>query len=145
MADQLFIDATYASLADFAASCFRALSITEVAAHDSDYYLGGEYFEGSAGGLCLKVAFAEQDNLDDFRYWITVSRYGPPISDHSYLLGCGDSIARLLAEYGWRVARPASREDFTDEKREIRYLIYVKASDGDVMVQETTRLQEGMV
>ena len=137
MADQLFVDAGNTNLDDFAADCFRTLAVSQVLEYDSDSYDGGGYFEGRAVGLRLRIALVD-DRIDDFKYWLTVSRYGPPVSDDAFLRGCGDNIARLLAERGWRVARPATSEDFTEDRTSRRYLVYASAAAGDVTVEEKT-------
>ncbi|MGH7487579.1 MAG: hypothetical protein ACREMY_18545, partial [bacterium] len=63
-------------------------------------------------------------------------RYGPLVDKQDYLRGCADSIARLLAEHGWEVARPLTDADFIEAKPRVQRLVYRRDASGEIEVTE---------
>ena len=74
--------------------------------HESVSYVDGRYFLASAMALDVMVAIADDDEFEDYDYWISIGVRGAGVSERSFLDGVADAVARAVTLHGYEVLRP---------------------------------------
>ncbi len=73
-------------------------------------YVEGHYFRGVAVGIEVTVAYADEQGLQDYRFWVLLEPEPPGIQDGHYLHEHAHTLAHLFSQHGWRCFVP---DDFT--------------------------------
>jgi len=107
---QLYIRETPAeaeALESFALHLFQRLNIKFLHVGDSSFYVDDKYIEGEALGVSIKLALADDADLKDYRFCLTLSvPWGVPRVQAGSLDGLAECVACVLALDGLEVARP---------------------------------------
>ena len=93
-------------LEQFASLLFERLGITRFHERESSNYVEGFYFLGTAFGIEGALAYADEQGLPDYRFWLSIEpvQHGAPGGD--YLHQHALSLAALLSTFGWRTFVP---------------------------------------
>ena len=103
-------DSATLRLEEFARELFSRLGVSRFEERESSNYVEGHYFRGAAVGIDMKIAYADEQGLQDYRFWISMQPEAPGIADGGYLHQHAHTLAQLLSGHGWRCFVP---DDFT--------------------------------
>ncbi len=103
-------DSATQPLEEFARRLFSRLGVAHFEERESSNYVEGHYFRGIAVGIEITVAYADEQGLQDYRFWVSLEPEPPGIQDGHYLHEHAHTLARLLSQHGWRCFVP---DDFT--------------------------------
>lgn len=94
-------------LESFAPYLFQRLNIRFLGVGDSSFYIDDKYIDGQALGVSIKLAFADDADLKDYRFCLTLkaAKGLPPVQAAS-LDGLAECVACVLALDGFEIARP---------------------------------------
>ena len=96
-------------LEEFARRLFSRLGVARFEERESSNYVEGHYFQGIAVGIEITVAYADEQGLQDYRFWVSLQPEPPGIHG-DYLHEHAHTLAQLLSQHGWRCFVP---DDFT--------------------------------
>lgn len=103
-------DSATQPLDDFVRLLFRRLGVADFAEGESSNYVEGFYFRAIAVGIEMTVAYADEQGLQDYRFWISMRPERIGVVDGEYLHQHAHTVAQLLSQQGWRCFVP---NDFT--------------------------------
>ncbi len=99
-------DSSQQSLEEFARRLFSRLGVAHFEERESSNYVEGHYFRSVAVGIEITVAYADEQGLQDYRFWISMQPEPSGNPDGNYLHEHAHTLAQMLSQHGWRCFVP---------------------------------------
>lgn len=93
------------TLRDFALRVGAFLGLNGLERRASSSYADEEYYTAEALSLKVTIAWADENDLETYEFWIHLEVVGARIDDASFVDALADLLARRLAISGERVVR----------------------------------------
>lgn len=91
------------TLSEFATAFFAAMNIDNFQERESGNYRDGHYYKGDVGEISFVVAISDEENNQDFDYWIQAS--SRLFDDENLNMVIGNAMENILMPFGMKAAR----------------------------------------